>query len=738
MKTAKFFCRRQIIFILLTFFFLPALCVYGSRPEKKAPLSPGKNMGAITRTALYLLTHEHFLLQKVDEGLSAKLFDEYFKALDPSRIYFTQQDIAAFESQRRLLGVQLRQGNVQFAFDVYNVFLRKLAAYEKFTVEYLKTKPSLNGSDFYAYNRSKVPWETSEQALRRIWEKKIRNDLILFELLDRSRQQEAKQKNTRPAKKDSKKLSEKNVVPAGKVPAKIKELTPEERTVKRLSRFLQHFRNLESMDVLELYLSTLFGIYDPHSAYMAPRTVDNFNINMKLSLVGIGAVLTSEDGYTKIVRIIPGGPAERDKRLKAEDRIIAVAQENAEPVDIMDMPLNKVVSMIRGEENTKVTLTILESSKGNSAVPVNITLTRAKVPLKDSEVSGKLHKIKAGNRVNRIGVITIPSFYIDFSAAYRGDPDYKSSTKDVIRTFRDLSKEGPLDGLVIDLRSNGGGSLLEAVTLSGLFIPEGPIVQVRSQYNCKTNSDQDGGKIIYNGPLALLTNRFSASAAEIFAAAIQDYKRGILLGDSKTHGKGSVQSLIELDRYTFFLGSGAPAGSVKLTNAKFYRVNGASTQLRGVSPDIVFPSFTDVMEVGEDKLDFALKWDKVSPVPHVPFFRDFENLVQCLRESSRQRVEKNSGFLLLKKDIAALKDLRQRKEVILNLEKRWKEYLAEKKLQEEQKQLLRTDVEEVTSSAGKKTEQTVKDLYLQEALAVLGDWIRMQRSPVSGATARHP
>ena len=722
MKSVQFsVSAKKAVFCLLPVLLLSGISLHSAPATGKKVLAPSKSMESITRTALYLLTNEHFLLQKVDEELSGKLFDEFFKVLDPSKVYFTQQDIAGFEKERKKLGIYLRRGDVRFAFDVYNVFLQKLSAYEKFAKAYLKTKPNLNASDSYVYNRSKVPWETSQQALQEVWKKKIRNDLILFELLDRSRRENRKNDLLQKGKKEP--LSR---TAPGK---KAGNPTAEERTVKRLSRFLQHYRSLESQDVLELYLSTLFGIYDPHSAYMSPRSEEDFNIHMKLSLVGIGAVLTSEEGYTKIVRIIPGGPADKDKRLKTEDRIIAVAQENAEPVDIMDMPLNKVVGMIRGKENTKVTLTVLESSKGSSAVPVNITLTRAKVPLKDSEVSGKLHKIRSGEKVERIGVITIPSFYIDFSAAYRGDPDYKSSTKDVIRTFRELSKEGPLSGLIIDLRSNGGDSLLEAVTLSGLFIPEGPVVQVRSKHSTKINSDRDGGKILYGGPLVLLVNRFSASAAEIFAGAMQDYKRGILMGDSKTHGKGSVQTMIELDRYTFFLGSNAPSGSIKLTNAKFYRVNGASTQLKGVAPDIVFPSFTDVMEIGEDKLDHVLKWDQVSPARYTVFYKDFDSLVQLLREKSMRRVEKNPAFRLLKKDIDSLRILRQRKEVILNLEARWKEYLTEKKLQEEQKKLLRTDPEENVSSAKKGKEPEIRDLYLQEALAVLQDWLRIKAVP---------
>ena len=697
------FLRKISVILLLT----AASAAFGAQ-KAAAELKPTATMSTIARAAAYLLTSNHFSQRKIDEALSEQLFQDYFKTLDPSHLFFTQGDLDSFKNVQKDLGNQIRRGNIQFAFDVFKLFLTRLDEYEKFTGKYLQTKPNLNADDSYEFNRTKASWVKTRKELEALWEKKIRNDLIMLEMLDRSKKENL----------SGKKAGNENKAAARQPAVKRREKDPLERTRHRISRFLQYYRSMESIDILELYLSSLTQIYDPHSVYMSPRSEEDFNINMKLSLVGIGALLSSEDGYTKIVRVIPGGPADLDGRLKSEDRIIAVAQENEEPVDIQDMPLGKVVNMIRGKEKTKVTLTILEGAKGSSAVPVNITLVRDKVRLKESEASGKLHQIQTSSGKKRIAVLTLPSFYIDFNAAYRGDENYRSSTRDIASLIRKYSREGPLDGLIIDLRSNGGGSLLEAVTLTGLFIKEGPVVQVYDQRGHKTDEDRDGGRILYSGPLALLTNRFSASAAEIFAGAIKDYQRGIILGDSKTHGKGTVQTMLELDRYTAFWGRKTPSGTLKLTNAKFYRINGASTQLKGITPDIVFPSFTDAMEIGEDKLDHALPWDTVPPEKYQIFDPRLPALIPVLRERAGVRVENSSDFKMLRRDIETYRKIRDRKIVSLNLEKRWNDYLAEKKLEDEQNKLLRLDNDE-----SKKEKNTVRDLYLDETLNVMKDWI---------------
>ena len=466
-------------------------------------------MATISRAAAYLIANSHFNQQQLNEKISSQLFDDYFKALDPTRMFFTAEDIKSFEPQKKQLGTQIRMGNVQFAFDVFKLFVKRLEEYEKFTAEYLKKKPDLTANEDFDVNRSKAPWAANRAELEQLWIKKTKNDLILLNLMELAKKEDAKKAakpekavagKDRTQKKDAKAAGESV---AAKTTVKLPPpSTPEERTLKRVDQFVQFYKNMEAVDILEVYLSSLTRIYDPHSEYMSPRTEEDFNIGMKLSLVGIGALLTNEDGYTKIVKIIPGGPADVDGRLKAEDKIIAVAQENSDPVDILDMPVSKVVEHIRGKENTKVSLTVLDGSKGAGAVPTVITLKREKVRLKESEASGKVHEITQNGKKLRIGVITLPSFYIDFEAAWRGDRNYKSSTRDVVNLIKEFTAKAPLDGLVMDLRSNGGGSLLEAVTLTGLFIKDGPVVQVKDIKGKSVDEDNDGGKILYGGPLA--------------------------------------------------------------------------------------------------------------------------------------------------------------------------------------------------------------------------------------------
>ncbi|MBP5182182.1 MAG: carboxy terminal-processing peptidase, partial [Lentisphaeria bacterium] len=689
-------------------------------PAGKKTLAPSADMKIIARVVAYTTEHSHFRKEKIDGEISRNLFDDYFKMLDPGRNFFTEKDIRRFAPRRDRLAFDLASGDISFAFEVFSLYVERLRSYEKFVNAFLSSPVSLSSSETYVPNRSKLPYCADEKALEKLWRKRIVNDLILMKMADMAEKEEAEKNSSgKKEKKAEKKPSEtgkKNDEP----PPPPKKRTPEERLRKRVHQSVQYYSGMESQDVAEFFLTCFLQVYDPHSSYMSPRTQEDFDINMKLSLVGIGAVLTNEDGYTKIVKIIPGGPADKDGRLKAGDRIDGVTQENGEHTDLMDMPVSKVVNFIRGKEGTKVTLSVLE--KGSTGARKSITLVRAEVKLKDSEASAKVRKTRdPSGKERRIGVITLPSFYIDFEAAFRGDREYKSSTRDVLRLLGDLSKEGPLDGLIIDLRGNGGGSLLEAVTLTGLFIPSGPVVQVRDPKNTKVDSDRDGGLVAYPGPLAVLTNRLSASSAEIFTGAIQDYRRGIVIGDRRTHGKGTVQTVSDLGKYTTFLGMGSAAGSLKLTNAKFYRINGESTQLRGVVPDIVLPSFSELMELGEDKLPHAMAWDKIGSVAYVPLRTGIPQCLPFLREQSEKRQEKDPDFVTLRRDMESYRKIRDKKEVVLDLQKRWKEYQAEKKLFEEQEKILKTDQDEEKGDPDKEKKGT--DLYLKESLSIMCDYL---------------
>ena len=655
-----------------------------------------------------MLNKMHYVKHDISPQTSEKLFDSYVKTLDPMRIFFTKEEIHLWKiQQHRILPNLISNGDVSFAFGFFKQYLNNLKEYEKFALS-LKFQPSdFEKDEFYEIDRSKSEWPANRKEQHELWRKKLKGDVLSIMLQDRVKKEEAGKKGKKAVKTAWDKK------------------TPLEKVQKRISQFVHNNQKMEPIDVLELYLNSLARLYDPHTTYMAPRSEEDFNIQMKLSLVGIGAVLTSEDGYTKIIQIIPGGPADLDKRLKADDRIIAVAQGNDPPVDVIDMPLTKVVSMIRGKEDTKVTLTILEAIKGANAIPVNITLTRKKVALKDSEAKGELRTVTIpnGEKLN-IGIISLPSFYIDFEAASNGDKNYKSSTRDVRNIILDFKKKGKLDGIIMDLRSNGGGSLQEAVSLTGLFIRTGPVVQVRdSQGSLDVYRDNDP-EILYDGPLVVMTNRLSASASEIFSGAIKDYKRGIIVGDTRTHGKGSVQTVADLGEYLKYLGYQFPAGALKLTNAKFYRVNGSSTQLKGVTTHISFPTFSDILDTGEDKLDNPMTWDAIDPAQHSEYGNRSHSILDKLRFLSEKRIASDPGFRMLKYNIEYLRKEKENKTVSLNFRTRWEKYLKEKDIYDEQAKLLHLDDE-----SKEKKKNNKKDLYLDETINIMMDYIRIRKIP---------
>lgn len=674
--------------------------------ERKAykDKTPTREMASITAVLARLAVSQHYAGRPLDAKFSETAFNEYLKRLDPMKMFFLQSDLQSFSEYRTTLAERLLKGNVDFAFDAFNLMVRRMREYQDFAETFLKTAPSLVTEEEISLERDKEPWPATQEEMRAQWRKKLLYELILLNMADRAAKEEG--------------VKNEEETDDGETKAKTK--TPEERIRLRIARTLHHFEELEPIEVLEIYLTSMLQVFDPHSSYMSPRSNEQFDIEMSLSLVGIGAVLTSEDGYVKIVEIMPGGPAEKQGELKAGDRIIAVRQEHEkEPVDVIDMPLDKVVGMIRGKANTKVTLTVLKAGKGLSG-PRQITITRAKVELKESAAHGKIQEWNG----KKYGVIVLPSFYLDFNAAKLGNADYRSASADVRKILIDFQKKNPdLAGVVIDLRSNGGGSLHEAIALTGLLIKEGPVVQVRDRRMTSVEKDEDDGEIVYNGPLAVMVNRFSASSSEIFAAAIRDYGRGVLIGDGKTHGKGTVQFVADLDRYMPYLaGRRFPAGSIRLTNAKFYRINGESTQLKGVTPDIVLPSLSDCMDVGEDKLEHALAWDVIGSSSFEtfrgPFALNDEKRAE-LRRRSAERVNASPDFRRIRRNIEEFKAIRDRKSIVLNLDERWKEYERQKDLQKEQDEL--QDMATRRSSRNKETREKKHDVYLEEALNILSD-----------------
>ena len=707
--------NRIFLLLLCVLLALPGLCGTLAKPVQlpentRAEKEKLRDIAGISRLTISCLTRRHYNAAPLDQKKAEMAFQEYLKYLDPMKVYLTEEDIAVFRKDSENFARSFSSGNLQLAMQMYQLVRQRQKEYCDFAEKLLENLPAgfLDGNDTYLIDRKDAPWLSSSSQLKALWEKRLKNELIVLTLSDRAIEQEIK------AKKEAK-------------AADIPEM-PKKTAAERLKQRLEYLRRIgeetEPIDVAEMFLNSIAAVYDPHSAYLSPVSDEDFNISMSLKLSGIGAVLTIEDEYTKIVEIMPGGPADKDGRLQAGDRIIAVAQGNGEAEDILGMSLQKIVRKIRGPVGTQVTLTVLQAKNGGvNSVPVKITLTRAEVMVKDSEAKGEVRVIKdEKGKERKLGVISLPSFYLDFDAASQGDPNYKCASRDVQKILQDFNRQG-VEGVIIDLRSNGGGSLQDVVKLCGLFIEEGPMVQVRTKESTETLEDEDGGEIVYDKPMIVLVNRLSASASEIFAGAIRDYGRGIVIGDSKTHGKGTVQTIQHLDpMMPFMVGKKIKGGSVKITIAKFYRVNGESTQLKGVVPDIIFPSFFDAMDLGEDKLDNPLPWDTIKPARYRVFSgaAALEARLPKLKERSAARVAASNDFQILGADIARFKKMQDEKEVSLNLEKRWVSYQEEKKISEEQLKMFKLDQD------SKEKEKKQKDIYLDESLNVLLDMITLK------------
>ncbi|MBQ7404385.1 MAG: carboxy terminal-processing peptidase [Lentisphaeria bacterium] len=717
MKAASFF----VILAAVLFYYQSVNCApfhlkdsnnnnsYGSRkqstpaaaPAVSGKYRPDEESAAVSQVTASILTKLHYQKKRIDTATSIEFFHAYLEKLDPLHMFFTQEQISQWEYMAPTLIKDIMNGKTQFAFIVYNHYLDQLKKYKQFVTDFQVNPDQLKGNETFELDRTKVEWPKNEAELKTIWRKKLLNDVILLKILEKIEAEKAA------------------AAPAGQPKTGWKKAPPLAQVKKRAQQFIANEESATSTTIVEHYLNALASLYDPHTQYMAPATEEDFNINMSLSLCGIGAVLSpADDGSIRIVKIIPGGPAMKNGQLQAEDRIIAVAQGNQEPVDVIDMPLHKVVSLIRGPAGTEVVITALDAKEGATGHPKTVRLVREEIELKESEAKSEVRVIKDASGIERrIAIITLPSFYCDFEAIAAGKRDYKSSTRDVQNLLREIRKGGKIDALIMDLRFNGGGSLAEAIKLTGLFIPKGPVVQVLdSNGDVDVENDDDGGKVEYAGPLLVVTNRFSASASEIFAGAIQDYGRGIIAGDDKTHGKGTVQTIVDINQYFKYLGIKFKGGALKLTKAKFYRINGHSTQLRGVIPDIIVPSYTSVMDAGEDSLDHPLPWDEIRPAytGRVP---SLNHIIKVLREKSQQRIAASQEFKNLNRDMERYRKNREKKYVSLNFEIRWKEYQEQKRILEEQERQLN---EEGSDSAKK------KDILLDEMVRIATDYAQQQ------------
>ncbi len=602
------------------------------------PLQPAPDASAITGLAVKLFEHAHYSHHKLDEEAASRFLTRYIESLDYNRLFFLQSDLKEFEAYRPLLVDRTRAGDVQPGFDIFARYQQRIEQAVALAKETLQQPMKFDGNETILIDRTKAPWPADEAERAKLWRERVKYDL-LQESLNKTKPDEA-----------------------------VRILT------RRYDRMLRSMHEMDSGDVLEFYLNALCHAYDPHSDYLGASQLKDFEIGMRMSLFGIGAVLRSEDGYAKIVSLVPGGPADLDKRLKPNDRIVAVAEGDQAPVDVMDMKLTKVVEHIRGAKGTKVKLTVIPASAADSSVRKVITIVRDEVKLTEQRAKAKVVDLAAANGApaRKLGVIDLPSFYADTEKLRNGDNDGVSSTHDVAALIEQL-KTQHVNGIVLDLRRNGGGLLDEAVSLAGLFIKEGPVVQIKDpRQRIQVLRDEDPA-VAYDGPLVVLVSHVSASASEIFAAAMQDYGRALVVGDSKTFGKGTVQTMLSLSAWLPDKDIPNP-GALKLTTQKFYRVAGGSTQNRGVIPDIIFPSLYDARDVGESSLNNAMAYDEVQPAPHQNC-GVFNGRLTELRQRSLLRVATDPEFTYLNEDIARLTRQIKQGSISLNQAQR----LSEKK-----------------------------------------------------------
>ncbi|MGK7297228.1 MAG: carboxy terminal-processing peptidase [Candidatus Wenzhouxiangella sp. M2_3B_020] len=592
--------------------------------EPTVALSPTTEQRFTTRLASRFLTSYHYKSEQLDDELSERIFDQYLELLDPNRMYFLASDLAAIDRYRDRLDDALKAAEIEPAFEIFNIYRERVEQRIEHALAQLDTEFDFTVEEEYRFDRTDQPWVESHSELDEIWRKRVKNDWLGLKLAERE------------------------------VDDIRETLDGRYRNIrKRVDEF-------NSDDVFQFFMNAYASAIEPHSSYMSPRLAENFEISMKLSLEGIGALLSSQNEYVEVAEIVTGGPADLDGRLQDGDRIIGVAQGDEEMVDVVGWRLDDVVDLIRGERDTTVRLEILPAETGVKGPSEIIDIVRNEVKLEEQAAQASVQEVETDAGTRKIGIIEVPVFYVDFKGRARNEPNYRSSTRDVRRLINELRGQG-VDGIMIDLRGNGGGALVEATTMTGLFIDKGPVVQVRdANGRVSIEEDREPG-MAWDGPLAVLVNRSSASASEIFAAAIQDYGRGIIIGEP-TFGKGTVQNLFNLDNY--FTDEDKQLGQIKLTMAKFFRIDGGSTQLRGVHPDINLPSFGDPAEYGESALDHAMAWSQIDRTDFQPL-ADLSPLMPTARERHLARRDSNEQLRSLMEDFERYEELDERTHVSL-------------------------------------------------------------------------
>ena len=687
--------KKTLIWFVLALTAAMQVAAADSQVAFPPPLKPEAQEAKAAHLAAEVLSRYHYKAIPLDDGLSAKTFDLYLKALDPERLYFLQSDIDRLAVDRTLLDDAILTEDLRAPFEIFNL-------YEHRAIERLAYSRGLlhKGFDFerdesLTIDRKGQPWPATEADSLDLWRKRVKNDWLRLKL----------------AGQDDRTI------------AKILD--------KRYDSASKSLGKITSADAFQSFMNAYTMAIEPHTNYLGPRAAENFDISMRLSLVGIGAVLTEIDGYTTIRELVPGGPASLSGQLKVGDRIVGVAQGSAGPMeDVVGWRLDDTVALIRGKMGSAVRLDILPAENGPDATNRSVALIRNTITVQDSVAKAKVHSVTTGEGKRLIGVITLPSFYEDVDALQKGDKDYRSAARDVARLLVDL-KAQKVDSVLIDLRNNGGGSLHEAVNLTGLFVGKVPVVQTRNaKGDITVEKDADVG-VAWDGPLGVLINRGSASASEIFAAAIQDYARGVIIGEG-SFGKGTVQTLASLDQIAK---NATPVfGELKMTIAQFFRVNGGTTQLRGVTPDILYPQTSDDTQFGESSYDNALPWTHVKAADYAPV-GDVANQLPRLSAWHATRIQHDRDFQNLLQDVAKGRELRDKNVISLNEGVRRKERAASDKrlaamlgdagtgagnaLTDDGLQFNERKLDK--DLAVEKTRKTINDPLLDEAVRILSD-----------------
>ncbi|MEF9672787.1 carboxy terminal-processing peptidase [Pseudomonas sp. MWU13-2100] len=661
-------------------------------------LQPDRDEVIASLNVVELLKRNHYSKPPLDKARSVIIYESYLKLLDPSRSYFLASDIAEFDKWKTQFDDFLKSGDLNAGFTIYKRYLDRVKSRLDFSLAELSKgvdKMDFTTQETLLIDRKDAPWLKTTAELDDLWRKRVKDEVLRLKI-------------------------------AGKDPKAIQDLL-----VKRYKNQLARLDQTRSEDIFQAYINTFAMSYDPHTNYLSPDSAENFDINMSLSLEGIGAVLQSDNDLVKVVRLVPSGPADKTKQVAPADKIIGVAQGDKEMVDVIGWRLDEVVKLIRGPKGSVVRLEVIPASNApNDQTSKIVSITRESVKLEDQAASKSILHLKQDGKEYKLGVIDIPAFYLDFKAFRAGDPDYKSTTRDVKKLLGELQKEG-VDGVVIDLRNNGGGSLQEATELTSLFIDKGPTVLVRNAEGKVDVLEDESPGAFYKGPMALLVNRLSASASEIFAGAMQDYHRALIIG-GQTFGKGTVQTIQPLNH-----------GELKLTLAKFYRVSGQSTQHQGVLPDVNFPSIIDTKEIGESALPEAMPWDTIRPSIK-PAMDPFKPFLSQLKADHEARASKDAEFIFIRDKLALAEKLMKEKTVSLNEAERRAQRTdidakqlamenARRKAKGEDplKELKKEDEDALPPDPDKKTKPE-DDAYLSETGRILLDYLRLNT-----AVAKH-